>query len=140
MATLCPRRMPARNSFALEAPGTSVKVRATPASVCESLPPTTGLPNRRAKSPPDGSNALQHLPVDCFNSVKIACKNGEIVFRARPGEAGIEVIHGNEEVIFDRIGEQALDVMAAALQFDMVVFVGFHKRRRAFPYRSAWCR
>ena len=65
---------------------------------------------------------FQHLAVDCFNSVKIACKNGEIVFRARPGEAGIEMIYGDEEPIFDRIGEQALDVVAAPLQFDMVVF------------------
>ena len=54
--------------------------------------------------------------------MKIARKNGEIVFRARAGEAGIEVIHRNEQAAFDRIREQALDVRAAALQFDMVVF------------------
>ena len=32
------------------------------------------------------------------------------------------MIYGNEQLIFDRIRQQALDVMAAPLQFDMVVF------------------
>src|SRR6202050_1756758 len=82
--------------------------------------------NRLAEAPREIVRQLirpfENLAVECFNSVKIACKHGEVVFRPRSGQAGIEMIYGNEELIFDRIGKQALDVMATALQFDMVAF------------------
>jgi len=65
---------------------------------------------------------LQHLAIDCFDSMKITCKNREVVFRSRSREAGIEVIDSYEQATLDCVGKQALDIVAAALQFDMVVF------------------
>ncbi len=53
--------------------------------------------------------------------MKIARKNREIVFGARPGQARIQVIDRYKQPILQRIRQQAFDVVAAPLQFDMVV-------------------
>ena len=65
---------------------------------------------------------FQHLAIQGFDAVKVAGEEGEIFICTFAGEAGIDVVDGDEEAAFVRVGEQTPDVGTAALELDVIVF------------------
>ena len=60
------------------------------------------------------------MPVACFQGREDRFEEGEIGQRAPPGEAGKDVVGAEEQVLIHQPGEQRFEIVAPALQFDVV--------------------